>query len=220
MASALQTIQLLGLAGVTSYALGRMAVRSGLLRFYRYAIVATPRDTMPGMPAGFQVRPLTAEDLAGQVIDAPLRVQTDRFAQGMTCLGAFNKAGILVGVTWLAPQGLVEDDVKVRFDVPMGSCWDTGLWIAPRYRLSRAFAALWAGTAEWMAARGLTHSYSRIADYNIPSLLAHKRMGAITLTHHSFVKIGRWQYSSATRPRFISHTGDEAAILRLGPVPH
>ena len=218
MASALHTIQILGLASVASYVVARLAVRSGWLAYYRYAIVATPRQAMPTMPAGFQVRELTPEELAGHSIDAPLRVQADSFAQGMSCLGAFNKNDALVGVTWLAPGGLIEDDVHVRFAVPDGCCWDTGLWIAPRYRLSRAFAALWAGTAEWMAARGIDQSYSRIADYNLPSLLSHKRMGAVTLGHHSFVRLGRWQYSWGTRPRLIRHAQDEAAILHLGPV--
>lgn len=218
MASALHTIQILGLAGVASYAVARIAVRSGLLVFYRYAIVATPRTAMPSMPAGFQVRSLAPEELSAHNIDAPIHVQADRFAQGMTCLGAFNKRSELVGVTWLAPGGLVEDDVNVRFAVPDGSCWDTGLWIAPRFRLSRAFVALWAGTAEWMAVHGLEHSYSRIADYNLPSILSHKRMGAITLGHHSFIKIGRWQYSSSTRPRFVRQSGVPAAVLSLGPI--
>lgn len=218
MATALQTLQLLGLAGVASYALGRMAIRSGMLIYYRYAIVATPRDAMPAMPPGYTVRPLGPDELSCHAIDAPARVQADRFAQGMTCLGAFNKAGTLVGVTWLAPGGLVEDDVNVRFAVPDGCCWDTGLWVVPRYRLSRAFAALWAGTAEWMAARGITHSYSRIADYNIPSITAHRRMGALTLGHHIFFKVGRWQFSTTTRPRLTRHTGVEAASLRLGPI--
>ena len=220
MASVLHTIQLLGLAGVASYAVGRMAVRSGLLVYYRYAIVATPRDAMPAMPAGYVVRPVEPDELARHVIDAPPRLQADRFAQGMTCLGAFNKGGALVGVTWLAPGGMVEDDVNVRFAVPEGCCWDTGLWIVPRFRLSRAFAALWAGTAAWMVERGLTHSYSRIADYNIPSILSHRRMGAMTLGHHVFFKLGRWQYSTATRPRLIRHASDQAATLSLGPVPH
>lgn len=219
MASALHTIQLLGVATVASYAIGRLAVRSGLLVYYRYAIIATPRSAMPAMPAGFQVRALMPAELSTHSIDAPARVQHDRFAQGMTCLGAFNKSGALVGVTWLAAGGLVEDDVNVRFVVPDGCCWDTGLWIAPRYRLSRAFAALWAGTAEWMAANGLEHSYSRIADYNLPSILSHKRMGAVTLGYHSFIKIGRWQYSNATRPRFVRRIGAPAALLPVGPLP-
>ena len=58
MASALQTLQILGVAGVASYALARAAVRSGLLAFYRYAIVATPQPSLPAMPRGYAVRPL------------------------------------------------------------------------------------------------------------------------------------------------------------------
>lgn len=215
----LQSIQLLGIAGAASYAVGRIAVRSGIFRYYRYAIVATPCAAMPAMPPGWQVRPLSATELADHVIDTPPNVQADRFAQGMTCLGAFNPAGILTGVTWLAPGGMVEDDLHVRFTVPAECCWDTGLWIDPRFRLGRAFVALWAGTAAWMTERGFSHSYSRIADYNLRSILSHKRMGAITLAHYSFVKLGPWQFSSATRPRFIRYASDAAAMLTLKPLP-
>ena len=219
MASALQTLQILGVAGVASYALARAAVRSGLLAFYRYAIVATPQPSLPAMPRGYAVRPLSAAELAGHSIDAPPTVQADRFAQGMTCLAAFNRKEQLVGVTWLIEGGLIEDDVRVLFEVPENCCWDTGLWIAPAHRLSRAFAAIWAGTAEWMVERGLTHSVSRIADYNLASILSHRRMGAVTLGHHSFMKIAGWQYSWSTRPRLLRIGEGKAARLPIGPLP-
>lgn len=219
MATALQTLQILGVAGVASYALARVAVRSGLLAFYRYAIVATPQQRMPTMPKAYVVRSIDPAELARHSIDAPPKVQADRFAQGMTCLGAFNGKDELVGVTWLIEGGLIEDDVRVRFEVPERCCWDTGLWIAPAHRLSRAFAAIWAGTALWMAERGLAHSVSRIADYNLASILSHRRMGAVTLGHHSFMKIAGWQYSWSTRPRLLRIGEGKAARLPIGSLP-
>ncbi len=213
---ALQTLPALGLAGLASYALARAVARSRAIRFYRYALVAVDLADLPAMPRGLHVRALSADDLAGHAIDAPAAVQAARFGQGMTCLGAFNARGALLGVTWITAQHPVEDDVAVRFVLPSGGCWDTGLWIDPRYRMSRAFAALWAGTRDWMAARGLTISYSRIADYNLASAAAHRRLGARTLRHHSILIIGPWQLSLATRPRAL-RIGSQPAELRVAP---
>ena len=103
----------------------------------------------------------------------------------------------------------------MRFLLPAGCCWDTGLWIAPQHRMGRSFAALWAGAGEWMDARGLSHSLSRISDYNLPALLAHKRMGAKVLAHRSFLQLGNWQWSASARPRLIRLDRDSGAELDL-----
>lgn len=192
------------------------------MRYARYALVAVPRQRLPAMPAGYTVRSLTQDDLDEQVIDAPRRVQQDRFAQGMACLGAFNRKGALVGVIWIGLREAVEDDISVRFIVPNGHCWDTGLWIAPQHRMSRAFTALWAGVAEWMGTRGLVWSLSRIADYNIASGLSHRRLGARVLDHHIVLRIAHWQIAFHARPRVVrADRGEESrhAIAPLAPPP-
>lgn len=201
----MQNIQILGIVGAASYAIARVAMRSGLLRYYRFAVVAVPVEKMPAMPAGFTVRELSAADLDGRWVNAREDVKVDRFAQGMVCLGAFNRKGKLVGVTWLGQQPVQEDDVAVRFAMRDDTCWDTGLWIDPDHRIGRAFPALWAGTAEWMRARGLRWSVSRILDYNLPSVLSHRRLGAVVLCHRVFVKLGSWQFGGAARPRLVRH---------------
>lgn len=195
-------------------------MRSGFITYYRYAIIAVAAASMPLMPRSLSVRAVEAEELARHEIDAPPNVQGDRFAQGMTCLGAFNPKQVLLGVTWIGTQNFIEDDVAVRFDLPEGSCWDTGLWIVPQHRLGRAFLALWAGTREWMEARGLHTSYSRIADYNLASILAHRRLGATVLDHTIFIRVGPWQFSFATRPRLIRIARGAAAfdLRRIAPI--
>ena len=190
--------------------------------YARYALVAVPAHRMPAMPAGYTVRALTQDDLDDQVIDAPRRVQQHRFAQGMACLGAFNRKGTLVGVIWVGLREAVEDDISVRFIVPSGHCWDTWLWIAPQYRMSRAFTALWAGVAAWMADRGLLWSLSRIADYNIASGLSHRRLGARVLDHHIVLRIARWQIAFHARPRIVrADRGEQSrhAILPVASLP-
>lgn len=223
--AAIQTIQLLGMLGTFSYVLARAARASGVAAFHRYAIVSQPRDRLPAMPAGYRVEALDAAALGalvqgGQRIDASAEVQALRFAAGLTCLGAFNRKDQLVGVIWLGTGRYDEDEVQARFLLPEGCCWDTGLWIAPKFRLGRAFAALWAGTGDWMAGRGLTHSLSRVSDYNLPAILSHKRMGARTLAHHTFIRVGAWQWSTHTRPRLVRGAGDGVPELDLRGVAY
>ncbi len=149
--AALQTIQLLGLLGAVSYGLARLARASRSAAWHRYAVVAQPRSGLPTMPRGFAVRELSAAELAGQEIDASPAVQAERFAAGLTCLGAFDPRGQLTGLVWLGTGTYDEDEVAVRFLLPADCCWDTGLWIAPEHRMGRTFAALWAGVKAWMA---------------------------------------------------------------------
>ena len=216
--AASHTIQMLGLIGAASYLAARVARGSGWAAFHRYAIVAQPRLALPPMPRGFTVRALGAEELAVHRVDATPQVQTRRFAEGLTCLASFDAKQRLTGLVWLREDRHDEDEVAVRFLLPDGCCWDTGLWIAPQFRMGRSFAALWAGAGEWMDARGLTHSLSRISDYNLPALLAHKRMGARVLAHRSFLRLGKWQWSASSRPRLIRIDRAQGAELDLGPV--
>jgi hypothetical protein len=213
----MQTIQILGLAGVASYATARLLVRYDWVQYARYAVIAVPVDTLPDMPKGYRVAPLDAGALSDLTIDAPADVQADRFAQGMTCLGAYNAKDVLVGVIWVAPHGIIETDVQLAFTIPSTCSWDTGLWIDPRYRLSRAFAALWAGAAMWMRDAGKRWSISRIADYNLASTLSHRRLGAVLIDHQLAITMFGWQYCGSSRPRLIRVGRDAPAPVPLGP---
>ncbi|MEY4953498.1 MAG: hypothetical protein RL299_1922 [Pseudomonadota bacterium] len=213
--AASHTIQMLGLIGAASYLAARLARGSGRGSFHRYAIVAQPRVALPDMPRGFSVRELGGDELSRHAVDISPDVQARRFAEGLTCLAAFDAKQRLTGLIWLREDRHDEDEVAVRFLLPTDCCWDTGLWIAPKYRMGRTFAALWAGAGLWMDARGLTHSLSRISDYNLPALLAHKRMGASVLCHHSFVRLGNWQWSSSVRPRLVRLDAANGAELDL-----
>lgn len=212
---AVSTIQLLGVAGLLSYAAARFAARAGMLGYNRYSLVAVPVGGMPNMPRGFRVELLHANALAQYQIDVSTGVQATRFAQGLICLGAFNAKNQLVGVNWVGCGPFVEDEVHVRFSVPENAGWDTGLWVRPEYRLGRGFAALWAGTAEWLHAQNLHWSISRIADYNLPSILSHKRMGAVTVGHITAVRLYKWQWMAEGRPRMVRVSGGAPAEMKV-----
>lgn len=221
---ALQTIQIIGVAGLLSYAVARVATRTGWFKFHRYALIATPRAALPAMPRGYDVRALDAASLASYVIDAGPDVQARRFAQGLLCFGAFDARERLTGVIWVTrASAYCEDEVAVTFSYGESGCWDTGLWIAPEYRLTRAFAALWAGVGAWMDEVGVTQSFSRVADYNIGSLLPHRRLGARDLGHMLVMRFGGWQWCWRTRPRLIHVNRRRPAHCaldrRTGPPP-
>ena len=220
----MHTIQMLGLIGAASYLAARAARGMGTLAWHRYAILAQPRAGLPVMPRGYAVRELAAAELAGleqagQAVDASAAVRAERFAAGLTCLGVFDRHAALTGLVWLGQGTYREDEVAVRFVIPPRCCLDTGLWIAPEHRMGRSFAALWAGVGQWMDARGLRHSLSRVADYNLPALTAHRRMGAQVLSHRSFLRIGGWQWAGEAQPRLVRlGPAGAAAELDLGPL--
>ena len=209
------SLKMLGVAGVLSYAAARLATKAGIVGYRRFAMVSVPLAGMPDMPRGFAVRELPPAVLSQQTIDVPQPVQEGRFAQGLICLGAFNPKGELVGVTWVGNGPYIETLVHVRFAVPSDAAWDTGLWIAPTHRLGRGFAALWAGTAEWMRANGKSCSMSWIADYNLPSLLSHKRMRAVTLGRIIIFRVFQWQYVAEGRPRLVKIADSQPADILL-----
>jgi hypothetical protein len=209
------SLKLLGVAGVVSYAAARLAAKAGMLGYSRLMLVAVPVSGMPEMPNGFRVEPIAPDALLGQNIDVPPEVQRLRFAQGMICLAAYNRKDELVGITWVGKGPFQEDAMPIRFHVPDDAGWDAGLWIAPRHRLGRGFAALWAGTASWLRANGKQWSMSWIADYNLPSLLSHKRMGAITVGQVLTFRFFRWQYMAEGRPRLVRLNGGPPADIRL-----
>jgi hypothetical protein len=201
--SAASTLQLLGLAGVLSYAAARLAAKAGMLGYNRYTLVAVPVEGMPKMPRGFRVESLPLDALATYQIDVSAEVQQARFAQGLVCLGAFNAKNELIGVNWIGKGPFIEDEVHVRFSVPADAAWDTGLWVKPEHRLGRGFAALWAGSADWLRTQGLYWSMSRIADYNLPSILSHKRMGSVTVGSITAIRFFKWQWMAEGRPRIV-----------------
>lgn len=197
------SLKMLGVAGVLSYAAARLATKAGIVGYRRFVLVSVPLAEMPTMPRGFSVREMTLETLLGLHIDVSPSVQANRFEQGLTCLGAFNAKNVLVGVIWVGSGPYIESIVHVRFAVPKDAAWDTGLWIAPQYRLGRGIAALWAGTAEWMRRHDRQCSISWIADYNLPSLLSHRRMGATTIGYLTAIRFFQWQYIANSRPRLV-----------------
>jgi hypothetical protein len=213
----ISSLKLLGAAGILSYAAARLAAKAGMIGYSRLLLVAVPVSGMPEMPRGFRVAPMSATELEKHSIDISPAVQRLRFAQGMTCLAAFNRKEELVGISWVGAGPFEEDAMPIRFHVPADAGWDAGLWIKPQFRMGRGFAALWAGTAQWLNAHDKNWSMSWIADYNLPSILSHKRMGAVTVGRVLTFRFFRWHYMAEGRPRLVRLNSGIASNVRL---PH
>lgn len=215
-----RTYRALGPKGFASYGFSRLAERLPGVAYRRYQIIAVPRAGMPAMPRGHLVRALSTEELAATAGDLDMSAATIAFRrrQGMTCLGAFRDARLL-GVTWLTERPFDEDEVFVRFVPPPGAAWDTGLYVRPAERSGRAFAALWAGTAAWLAERGLDWSMSRINDYNDASWRAHQRMGAKRIDGLTALRLGGRQWLVGARPRWSRLSAGQRPPVLLLPMP-
>lgn len=203
------SFKVLGAMGLASYAAAYACVKLRHVSYDRFLLIAVPAGKLPEMPKGYSHRMLGPEELARFTIDIGPEIQAERFAAGMECLAIFDRRGELAGVSWLAKRAYREGHLQVRFQLPDNAAWDTGLWVPEDKRMGRAFAATWAAIRHWLQREELDWTLSSIADYNIPSILSHRRLGARTLGHVVVVRIGRWQFTIGARP-FVTVQGRDA----------
>jgi hypothetical protein len=71
--------------------------------------------------------------------------------------------------------------------------------------MGRTFQALWAGVGHWLAERELDWSFSAIADYNLGSMGAHKRLGMVQAGKIVALRISSRQWIAAGKSgwRFV-----------------
>ena len=213
--------KVIGTIGLASYAIAFVCANRRHLAYHRFKLVAVPAAGLPAMPRGYAWRRLGRADLAAHTIDVGPEVQAARFAAGLECLGVFGRSGELVGVSWIGASDHEDPLFGLRYQLPPGTAWDTGLWVPEDKRMTRAFAALWGAIGEWLEAEGLAWTMSSIADYNVASLTAHRRLGARELRSVAVLRIGRLQLSLGARP-FLRWRGAAAAapVVRLSaPLP-
>lgn len=201
-----------------SYRLARLARLLPGCAFHRYVLVAQPRAGLPAMPRGFTVAPLGDAELATVALDTPETAVRHRRSMGATCLAARNARGEITGFLWLCDRPFREDEIDLWYEPGARAAWDLGLYVKPAFRAGRSYAALWAGAADWLAARGLDWSLSRITDYNAASLTAQARMGGRKVGMVWALTLGPWQLTaSSLLPGWRWHRigGDRAPRLAL-----
>lgn len=195
-------MKIIGMTGMASYALARICSKQKVIIYNRYKVIRVAADNLPDMPRGYSSRELSPEELSNYTIDAKPEFQAKRFASGLCCIGVFDRAEELIGVTWLARHTHEEEGLYVTYRLPDNAAWDTGMWIRKDKRMGRAFSAVSAAIKQWLQREGLEWSMSSIADYNIPSILAHRRLGSTRMQFVTVVRVGRVQLTFGARPNF------------------
>lgn len=180
-----------------------LATRLGIGGFTRYVLTAQPVPETGGMNMGkLVVREAKPGDPAFAELPADKDVLDYRFNQGAVCLVALNE-GRTVGSVWFCFKTYDEDMVRARFvlDPPDATGWDFDVYVAPDHRLGRTFARLWSAANEYLRARGVKWSLSRVSAYNLGSLRSHMRLGAREVGRATFLVVGPFQLMWAdTKP--------------------
>ena len=151
----------------------------------------------------------------------PPDVLAQRFAECASCHAIIVK-GEFAGYLWLSRDAHDEDEVRCRYLLPMTapSVWDFDVYIAPRFRAGRGLARLWKAVSAELYTQGVRWSYSRISLFNLASVQAHERLGALPVATGLFVHIGPLQLSIISKAPYL-HVGvrpKHRPVLKL-PMP-
>lgn len=198
------------------------ALVGGRARIFKYYFMAQPVVPAQLRAPSSGTFNLEWVDEGCQVLlqaDRPRAVIADRFAQGARCLLATTSDARMAGFLWYVAGPYNEDEVRARFcPLPEGStAWDFDVSIMPIHRMSRLFSYLWKCAGEELAARGVTHTVSRISAFNPGSLAAHRRLGGTLVGRATFLCVGRRQLMiSSLRPHLhVSWRDDQRPVLRI-----
>jgi hypothetical protein len=198
----------LGAGVFESVARGLRRVSGGRVRLLHYLIMAQPVPGAPARPAGAS-RGITVERVEpGHVLLAqfPHRAEAlgRRFAQQAVCHAA-HREGELVGYLWLQETPFADRDAGCVFvPAPTGrAAWDYDLWIAPAWRMSRAFQRLWEEAHGYLRGRGVEWTLSCVSSLNRASLASHRRLGAQLISHAWILRVGARQLAAFTQPPFV-----------------
>lgn len=185
-------------------------ITRGRCRIVKYRFVAQPiRDgaLTAATSSGITVERATAGDRIVRQFPRPAHVLARRFAEGAICFAAARN-GTLMGFIWIKTGEYMEDEVRCLYKVEprQVAVWDFDVWVAPEFRLSRAFMRLWDAANAFMREQGYRWSLSRISAFNAGSLSSHQRLGIVHIHSAIFVMLGRLQLSLLTCPPYLHLT--------------
>lgn len=224
LSAAREAVAGMGLVNGSMYLVGRALekVTGGRGRLVKYHFVAQPVKAEPlakGVPGGhFQIGLVDANDPIVAAFPRPPEVIRWRFRSGARCFVATQR-GEFVGFLWLSLGRYEEDEVRCTYLLtpPDRNAWDFDVYVIPAARMGRTFARLWDAANEYMRARDIDWTISRISGFNVQSLRSHQRLGAQLLGTGLFLCLGRWQISFFSQRPFIHISlGSARPLLRLG----
>jgi hypothetical protein len=174
-----------------------------------YDLMAQPITDKPLLPAGLarnlSFRELAADSSEVAAMAARPEIKAQRFAQGATALGVFRK-DTLLGYVWFCTGRYVEDEVRCVYVMqhPEVAVFDFDLVVVPESRMGLGFAALWHCANQYLTARGVRTSYSRVTRFNVASRLAHQRLGARRFGTALFLQVASVEVMLASVQPYVS----------------
>lgn len=210
-----------GLFGGLLYALDRVLARmSPALRLYFYEIMVQPISDKALVPSRFtkrlEIREIKRGDPEVNLMPARMEIKESRFAQDALCLGAFRN-GQLIGYIWFCFRAYEEDEVRCTFVLTPQheTVFDFDLYVFPEQRMGLAFVGLWDAANQFLHARGIRYTFSRLARYNLASRRAHKHLGCEVVGRTIFVQAWRAQLMVATIFPYMHLSLRESSRVRL-----
>ena len=203
-----------GLLYTLDRALGTLS--GGRCRFFKYYLVIQPVPAHPlaALPRASRTRvyqALPTDDII-QKVPRPADVIARRFRNGAVCFVA-ETAGILVGFIWIRLDRYDEDEVRCEYVLdPIGEvAWDFDAYVAPEFRMSRAFVQLWEAANEYLRAHGYLWTASRISAFNPTSMASHKGFGAEHRHTALFIVVGPFQVALLSLPPYVHLSAGQAS---------
>jgi len=159
-------------------------------------------------------------DPAIDLMPARPEIKRARFDQGAICLGVFRREK-LIGYAWFCFNTYEEDEVRCTYAlaVPDQSVFDFDFYILPEHRMGIGFLAVWHGANEYLRARDVRYTFSRLTRFNVASRRAHAHLGWKCVGKALFFQAYRVELMLATLAPFIflSWSGKSRPRLRLWP---
>ena len=209
-----------GLIATFARALDRLS--GGRCRLFKYYFVAQPVAPASHAHARrvgkIRIYRAAPHDAIIAEFPRPPHIISRRFADGSQCLVA-EHAGTLVGFLWIKHEQYDEDEVRCRYRLRAedGLAWDYDAYIAPEYRMTRAFAQLWAAAHDMLREQQCAWTISRISAFSAASLASHRRLGMVRLFSGLFLQLGGAQVALFTRRPYVhvSFAAKHAPTLRF-----
>jgi len=214
-----------GIAAGCLYSIDRvLQMISPRLRLFVYELMVQPIPDKPLLPErlsrSLEIRQIERGDPEVELMPARPDIKQARFEQGAICLGAYRK-GQLIGYLWLCFDAYDEDEVRCTYrPSPRDrSVFDFDLYIFPEHRMGLGFAGIWNGANEYLRARGVDFTFSRLTRFNLPSRRAHAHLGWRRVARAAFLKVGTLEVMFATIAPFfhVSPMRSDRVDLKLTP---
>lgn len=191
-------------------------------RLFGYRFYAQPVPDRPFLRAregsGMRVYRVEPGDAIVAQFPRPAHVIARRFAEGAACFVARSQDRF-AGFIWLKLDGYEEDEVRCRYvPAPVGAtAWDYDVYVAPDFRMSRAFLRLWDAANDYLRTNGVSWTLSRISMFNPSSLGAHDRLGIRPVGKAIFIRMASIEVAFFSMSPFVhvSLKADQRPVVTL-----